>query len=208
MKTKKIPASEFQVEHRVSNSRFIAIAAPALSVEEAKSFIAEVKARYPDATHHVPAYIIGSEHSEISHCSDDGEPSGTAGRPVLSLLKSEGWTDIAVVVVRYFGGTKLGTGGLVRAYSQAVKKLLSFLPSARKIKAFRIQLQLPYHLYQTVENLLLRSRAQIENRDFSAQVSISATVPSSHRENLLSALKNYPEIHFYISEEDLELLIQ
>lgn len=101
-------------------SRFIADIKPVKSEEEALAFLEETRKRYWDARHHCYAWIIG-EHSEAKRCSDDGEPSQTAGRPMLDVLEGEGVTDVCAVVTRYFGGTLLGTGGLVRAYSGAVQ---------------------------------------------------------------------------------------
>ena len=115
-----IPASEHHTEIVVVNSRFITTIAPVFSVEEARDFIAKIRALNPNATHNVPAFIVGHGVSVIEHCSDDGEPQGTAGRPALAVLKGSGLGDAAVVVTRYFGGTKLGSGGLVRAYTDAV----------------------------------------------------------------------------------------
>ena len=111
MKRYPIPASETRIEMKVKNSRFIATAAPVFSVDEAKAFIARVRDEFSDASHNVPAYQVGFGPSTIAHCSDDGEPSGTAGRPMLAVVRGSGLGDIAVVVTRYFGGTKLGTGG-------------------------------------------------------------------------------------------------
>ena len=110
-----IPARRVETEFTELNSRFITSAAPAFSVSEAKAFINEIKGKYPDATHHVPVYLIGHGRSSLAHCSDDGEPSGTAGRPALAVLRGSNLGDIVLVITRYFGGTKLGTGGLVRA---------------------------------------------------------------------------------------------
>ncbi|UCC52815.1 MAG: YigZ family protein, partial [Anaerolineaceae bacterium] len=120
-----IPAAERRTEIRVSNSRFIVTAAPAFTVEEAKAFIKRIKAEFKDASVNVPAYVIGYGPSVTAHCNDDGEPSGTAGRPMLAVLQGSGLGDIVAVVTRYFGGTKLGTGGLVRAYGDAVKEVLT-----------------------------------------------------------------------------------
>src|SRR5574340_1436809 len=111
-----IPAGERTTEITVVNSRFIADLSPVFSIDEARSFIARIKAKHPAASHHVPAFIIGHGASTTEHCSDDGEPAGTAGRPALAVLKGSGLGDVVVVVTRYFGGTKLGTGGLVRAW--------------------------------------------------------------------------------------------
>ena len=105
-------------------SRFIADIRPVSTEEEALAFIEEIRKKYWDARHHCYAYILG-ERGQQSRCSDDGEPSQTAGRPMLDVLTEEGLTDVCAVVTRYFGGTLLGTGGLVRAYSGAVKEGLS-----------------------------------------------------------------------------------
>ena len=102
-------------------SRFIATVAKCETEDDANRFIAEMKKKYWDAKHNCSAFVIGSR-GEVTRCSDDGEPSGTAGRPMLEVLLSEGLKNVAVVVTRYFGGTLLGTGGLVRAYTQAVKE--------------------------------------------------------------------------------------
>jgi putative IMPACT (imprinted ancient) family translation regulator len=98
-----IPANEVRSEIIVLKSRFIATLTPVFTLEEAKSFIARIKGEYSNATHNVPAYLIGHGNSVIAHCSDDGEPSGTAGKPVLSVLIGSGLGDVAVVVTRYFG---------------------------------------------------------------------------------------------------------
>ena len=105
-------------------SRFIATVRKCGTEEEAEAFIEEMKKKYWDARHNCSAFVIGSR-GELTRCSDDGEPSGTAGRPMLEVLTSSGIRNIAVVVTRYFGGTLLGTGGLVRAYTQAVKEGLA-----------------------------------------------------------------------------------
>ncbi len=125
---KLIPARRIETEFIDRNSRFITNAGPVFSVSDAQGFINWVKNKYPDASHHVPAYIIGHGNAILVHCSDDGEPSGTAGRPALAVLQGSGLGDIAVVITRYFGGTKLGTGGLVRAYSDSVRQVLNELP--------------------------------------------------------------------------------
>ncbi len=116
-KTVKHRASAFLVEKK---SKFIASVSPADSEEEALEFLKEIKSKYPDATHNVYAYII--DENNIFRYSDDGEPSGTAGMPVLDTIRKEGLVDVCVVVTRYFGGTLLGTGGLVHAYGSSAKQ--------------------------------------------------------------------------------------
>ena len=169
-----IPAGEVEVEIAVSNSRFIASLSPAFSVEEARDFIRVIKARYPDASHHVPVFLIGHGASTIAHSSDDGEPSGTAGRPALAVLQGSGLGDVVVVVTRYFGGTKLGTGGLVRAYGDAVREVLKATPLAKKVPTLDILLNLPYRLFEQVQLLAEKQHAIFLEKDFGADVSLHA----------------------------------
>jgi uncharacterized YigZ family protein len=159
---------------KVSNSRFIATAAPAFSVEEAKAFIGRIRAEFSDASHNVPAYIIGYGSSVISHTSDDGEPSGTAGRPMLAVLQGSGLGDIVVVVTRYFGGTKLGTGGLVRAYGDAVREVLAVLPRAEKVPTHTVMMELPYSLLERIRLLIAAHDGRILDESFAASITISA----------------------------------
>jgi uncharacterized YigZ family protein len=172
-----IPAAERRIENSVLNSRFIATIAPVFSAEEAHQFIARVKTEYPDATHHVPAYIIGFGSSIISHCNDDGEPSGTAGRPALAVLSGSGFGDIAVVVTRYFGGTKLGTGGLVRAYSDAVRQALVGLPRAEKVPTHTILVAAPYAWYDRLQSLIRNHRGKVLSQDLTADVTFTIQLP-------------------------------
>ncbi len=116
----KTVAGPGEAEQIIEKSRFIAYVAPAETREEAESFIASVRARHKDATHNVPAMVIGDKF-QIQWGSDDGEPQGTSGAPIVQMLVKEGLTNVAVVVTRYFGGIKLGTGGLVRAYTGSAK---------------------------------------------------------------------------------------
>jgi len=169
-----VPAQEARTELKVVNSRFIASAAPAFSVEEAKVFIARVRKEFSDASHNVPAYIIGHGSSTISHCNDDGEPSGTAGRPALAVLQGSGLGDIVVVLTRYFGGTKLGTGGLVRAYSDSARSVLQILPRGQKIPTHTVSISLPYALYERVKQLAETHKGEVLDQDFAAQVTITA----------------------------------
>lgn len=169
-----IPARETRAEIRVKNSRFIATAAPVFSVAEAKAFIRRIKQEFADASHNVPAYQIGHGASVIAHCKDDGEPSGTAGRPMLAVLQGSGLGDAAVVVTRYFGGTKLGTGGLVRAYSDAVKAVLDVLPRAEKVPTHTVMLAVPYNLFERVKLLVEENRGRLLDEEFAADITLTA----------------------------------
>ncbi len=168
-----IPARETRTELKVLNSRFIATAAPVFSVDEAKAFIARIKAEFPDASHNVPVYLIGHGNSTIAHSHDDGEPAGTAGRPALAVLRGSGLGDVAVVVTRYFGGTKLGTGGLVRAYGDAVRAVLEDLPRAVKVTTHTVLVASPYPLYERLRLLIGAHHGQVLDEDFAADVTLT-----------------------------------
>lgn len=168
-----VPAHETQTEITVVNSRFIAILAPAFSVEAARAFHDEVRKRYPDATHHVPAYVIGAGNSQIAHCSDDGEPSGTAGRPVLAVLQGSGLGDAVLIVVRYFGGIKLGTGGLVRAYTSAAQEVIAKAQMALKTRAQIYMLSVPYPLYEPVYRLVETHGGIVLDQVFATDVTLT-----------------------------------
>ncbi len=168
-----VPAHETRCELTISNSRFIATLAPAFSVDEAKNFIQRIKAEFPDASHHVPIYIIGHGDSETAHCSDAGEPSGTAGRPALAVLRGSGLGDVAVVVTRYFGGTKLGTGGLVRAYSEAVRLVVEAVPRAEKVLTHTVMLAFPYTYLERVRLMVAAQSGTILDETFAADVTLT-----------------------------------
>lgn len=177
-----IPAKRTRAEITVVNSRFIAIAGPVFSVEAARAFLAQIRSEFPDATHHVPAFLIGHGSSVIAHSSDDGEPSGTAGRPVLTVLQGSGLGDIAVVVVRYFGGTKLGTGGLVRAYTDAAKEVLSVLPLAEKIPTHLLMLVLSYSQFELIRRLVQQTGGEMISEEFGGDVTLTIRLPVSRFE--------------------------
>jgi uncharacterized YigZ family protein len=171
-----VPAEEIRRELTISNSRFISTLAPVFSVDEAKTFIARIKAEFPDASHNVHLYIIGHGDSETAHCSDAGEPSGTAGRPSLAVLRGSGLGDVAVVVTRYFGGSKLGTGGLVRAYSEAVRLVVDSVPRAQKVLTHTIMLVFPYTYLERVRLLVAAQEGKILDEDFAADVTLTARI--------------------------------
>ncbi|MGC9394788.1 MAG: YigZ family protein [Anaerolineae bacterium] len=172
-----IPARETRVEIIVVNSRFIATAAPVFSVDEAKAFVARIRAEFADASHNVPAFVVGHGRSVVAHCSDDGEPSGTAGRPALAVLQGSDLGDAAVVVTRYFGGTKLGTGGLVRAYSEAVREVLRALPLAERVPTHTVMLAVPYNLFEQARLLVAKHRGEILDATFTGDVTLTARFP-------------------------------
>jgi uncharacterized YigZ family protein len=173
-----IPAREVRCESVVLNSRFIATLAPVFSVEQAKAFVARIRSEFADASHNVPAYIVGHGASVITHCSDDGEPSGTAGRPALAVLSGSGLGDAAVVVTRYFGGTRLGTGGLVRAYSDAVRQALAITPRAERVPVHIVMLAAPYSWFERLRLLIAAHHGELLEQEFAADVTLTARFPT------------------------------
>ena len=148
--------NEVREETLINKSRFITCASPARSEEEARAYIASVRHEYPDATHVCTAYITG-KNGEIQRSSDNGEPSGTAGIPILEAIRRSELTDTCVAVVRYFGGIKLGTGGLARAYGGCTQNLLQEAPKVRDITMPVYSVRYPYELSGTIEGWIRRT---------------------------------------------------
>lgn len=185
-----IPARCIETEFIDQKSRFITNAAPAFSVEEAQSFIARIKKKYPDASHHVPLYLIGHGATTMAHCSDDGEPSGTAGRPGLSVLQGSGLGDIVVVITRYFGGKKLGTGGLVRAYSDSVRNLLNNLPRARKVATTTLMFVVPYDLFEQTYLIIRNHLGSVRDESFGADVTLTVRLADDYEALFKQQMEN------------------
>lgn len=173
-----IPAEEIRVEHVVVNSRFIATLAPVYSTDEARVYINGIKSKYPDASHHVPAFIIGGGNSKTEFCSDDGEPSGTAGRPVLAVLRGSSLGNAIVVVTRYFGGTLLGKGGLVKAYTESAQLVVRSVNRARMVHYLKAEIVLPYNKLEQMRSLVITQNGKIESEDFSEIVRMVMIIPN------------------------------
>ncbi|MCK9246162.1 MAG: YigZ family protein [Anaerolineaceae bacterium] len=185
-----IPLEAVETEITVVNSRFIANLAPASSVEDARGFISEIKKRHPDASHHVPAFVIGHGKSIIAHCSDDGEPSGTAGRPALAVLQGSGLGNVVVVVTRYFGGTKLGTGGLVKAYGDAVREVLKQVRFAALLPTTTLMFVAPYRLYDQVVRLMETHDALVLETEFLENVTVTLRLKDEEVQAFTNTLGN------------------
>lgn len=158
-------------------SRFIATIRRVESEEEAVAFIEEMKKKYWDARHNCSAFVIGSR-GELTRCSDDGEPSGTAGRPMLEVLLGEGIRNIAVVVTRYFGGVLLGTGGLVRAYTQAVKAGLENCSVGTMCHGYEVCLETDYNGIGKVLYILAQQGIEAYESEYGVQVRLKIRFPS------------------------------
>jgi len=183
-----IPARTTRVETTVVNSRFIATIGRADTVAEARQFIQAIRDEMPDATHHVYAFKVGYGGSVTEGMSDDGEPSGTAGPPVLTILRGADFGDVVIVVTRYFGGIKLGTGGLVRAYGGAAKEAIAALPVELKIEKQPIGIAVPYSLYERLKLLLAEHQALITDEEFAAEVTVYAALPVDQVASLEAAI--------------------
>ncbi|MCG4564729.1 YigZ family protein [Anaerosalibacter bizertensis] len=155
----------------IKKSRFIGYAMPVETEDEAIKFIEEIKTKHRDATHNVYAYVLG-EDNNIQRYSDDGEPSGTAGIPALEVIKKEDLRNVAVVVTRYFGGKKLGTGGLIRAYTKGAKIGLEAGVIIDKILFRKVKVRIDYTLYGMVENYLINKGIYIEDTIFDDAVNL------------------------------------
>ncbi len=167
-----IPAERVQTEIVIKKSRFITTAQLATSVPEARGVIAGARAEMPAANHHVYAFRVGFGKTVTEGMSDGGEPTGTSGPPTLAVLRGSGIGDIALVTTRYFGGTKLGTGGLVRAYTESAQEALSMLKTELKVEKRLLGLELPYSLYNIVKRLIAAHRGEIQKEEFTAQVMV------------------------------------
>ena len=184
-----IPAERARAEIRVVNSRFVADIAPAATVEQARAFVAAIRAEMPDATHHVYAYIVGHGATTTLGMSDDGEPPGTAGRPTMAVLKGSGLGDAALVVTRYFGGTLLGTGGLVRAYGDAARAVLQIVPREEKVERGTLAIALPYAAYEPARRLIAGHAGAILDEAFAADVTLWVRLPLAEVAALTRAIE-------------------
>ncbi len=185
-----IPAQTTRIENVVVNSRFIATIGRADTVAEARQFIQTVRDEMPGATHHVYAFKVGYGGSVTEGMSDDGEPSGTAGPPVLAVLRGADLGDVVVVVTRFFGGTRLGTGGLVRAYGEAARDAIAALPVELKVARQPVGVSVPYNIYERLKLLLAEHQAFITDEEFAAEVTVYATLPADRVPSLEAAITN------------------
>lgn len=182
----KVLKEERSAELIVKKSRFIAIARTCSDPADVKRIVDQTRAQYPDATHVVHAAVMGSQFSY----SDDHEPKNTAGRPALEVLKGSGITNIIVLIIRYFGGTLLGTGGLVKAYGDSTKMVLDGIATEELVEKVRFSLTIGYEMYESVKRILGALSADSVKEDFGTEISISGQIPISEKENLSSRISD------------------
>ena len=179
-----------QVQEEIKKSRFICHAKRVYSEEEAHDFITAIKKEHYKATHNCSAFIIG-ERSEIKRTSDDGEPSGTAGVPMLGVLENHNLTNVCVVVTRYFGGIKLGAGGLIRAYAGSVALAVKEIGIIEIKEQAGISIQMSYAQYQEYNNFLKEHTLMELDTNFTDQVDTMIYVDKEEKENIKAALVEF-----------------
>lgn len=181
-------AKESEGLYKEKGSRFIALAYPVRTEEEVKQHVADVKKKYYDARHHCYAYILGA-NKDAYRMNDDGEPSGTAGRPIHGQLLSKDLTDTLIIVIRYFGGIKLGVSGLINAYKTAAKDALDNNTIVEKFVEEEYQLHFPPLSMNKVMQLLKRETVKITDQQYDTDCIIRFTVQKRDADNLLEALR-------------------
>ncbi|HHV73508.1 YigZ family protein [Thermoanaerobacterium sp. PSU-2] len=186
-------------EVEIKRSRFIGHAKPVQNEDEAIEFVNSIKSAHRDATHNVYAYILG-ERDEVQRYSDDGEPSGTAGVPVLNVIKSEGLKNVAVVVTRYFGGILLGAGGLIRAYVKSAKLGLEAATIVEKILFKSLYITVDYTIFGTVQNELLKNNYIIKNIEYTDKVTLTVYVKYDERDDFIKHIINLTNAKSIIKE--------
>lgn len=158
-------------EYEIKKSKFITLLYKVKEISDVNDYLKNVRTLYPNATHYCYAYIIDENY----HFSDDGEPGGTAGLPIVEVLKKKDLTNILCIVVRYFGGIKLGAGGLVRAYTKSVQDALEENKIVKLIDGYLVELKIPYEISKKVDYLL--KNIKIINKDFQEEISYTIEIP-------------------------------
>ena len=171
------------------NSRFIATLEPAPTIEAARAFLSRIRQEFADATHNVPAYIIGGGNTVTDFCSDDGEPAGTAGKPALAVLRGSGLGDVAVVITRYFGGTLLGTGGLVKAYTESTQMVVNAVERGKHLPVHVALLAIPYNLLERVRLMMARHDGEVLGEDYAGDITMTLQLPVASFEGFQGELQ-------------------
>ena len=199
----KVPVERAESEIIIKKSRFIAIAEKIDSLEQVKDIVRKVREEHPKANHVVHAAVAGKSGT-IYSSSDDKEPKNTAGRPALEVLKGSQVTNIVVCIVRYFGGTLLGTGGLVKAYGDAVKAVLENLKTEELREKETLVLNFSYEYYTLLKRLFEKHGVSIDQEDFSTDIKIRLTIDKEKKEDFTMEAQ---EIDPYISKEQKERIL-
>jgi uncharacterized YigZ family protein len=207
MKNYKTLLGNGQTELIINKSRFIGYCSRVFNDEEASRFIQEIKNLNRDATHNVFAYVIGLE-SEIQRYSDDGEPNGTAGIPIINYLKNAGLTNVAVVVTRYYGGIKLGTGGLARAYSGTAREAIEKGKIVEAKQYVKTRLEFDYGLIGKIENALTHQKILVADKAFKEKVEFIILVEQDASDEISRSLVNLTANQIAITELECRHYLQ
>ncbi|WP_290509429.1 YigZ family protein [Alcanivorax sp.] len=186
MKGYPVPAGPVDRELLINKSRFITWLRPVANREQAMAVIDEARARYPDASHHCYAYLLGNPASAQAAMNDDGEPSGTAGKPIFNVIQHKGMSDVLVVVIRYFGGVKLGAGGLVRAYAAAAEAVLAEVERVESVPHVTCRLELDFPLEQRLRHWADQNESEVLDVHYSQSVAMTLRCPAQYLEDLES----------------------
>jgi uncharacterized YigZ family protein len=182
----RVPAAVAEAEIREKGSRFLAVVTPAADETAAKAILAELRERHPNATHHCWAWRVGQPPQERS--SDAGEPAGTAGVPILQVLRGAELSDVLAVVVRWFGGTKLGKGGLARAYAGATRVAVAAVKVGRRVPTVRRSLELPYDRLGAVKRLVHPPAVELVDESYGEAVRLELRIQADRLEEMEAAL--------------------
>lgn len=199
-----------EAEQIIEKSRFIAYVKPVSSKEEADEFVSEIRAMHKQATHNVPAYVIGDK-MQVQWGSDDGEPQGTSGAPIVQMLVKEGVTNTAIVVTRYFGGIKLGTGGLVRAYTGSAKLALEASGLCDVCDMAVIEIKIDYSYLAKVQNAAAQSQTNLETMfsiddiKYEEAVTLRISTNPENAEALKSMISNYTSGTATVISEEISI---
>lgn len=177
---------ELRTETEIKHSKFIATAKHVESKEEAQEFLARICKEFSDATHNCYAFSVGNPIAEFKF-SDNGEPSGTAGQPILDVIKKTGINNVCIVVTRYFGGIKLGASGLVGAYSSSASSVVKQIQLVKMVPSIRAELTIPYTFGKRVEALPQKYDGEIVGREYSSDIRLSILLPNDRVEDMKSA---------------------
>ena len=188
-------------ELNVKNSRFLAEAFIVENAEAAREKLREQKERYSDASHVVHAFVVGPE-GNVMGCSDDGEPSGTSGRPTLEVLKGSGVTNVILTVTRWFGGTKLGTGGLVKAYTESAQGAVALMRTHELVAMSAFRIVVAYGLYEQAKKLLAAHGAEMLSEEFGDGVQMAFRIRDTEKNGLADALRDLSRGRIALTAEE------
>ena len=192
-----------QTREEISRSRFVTTIAPATDVAAAHDLVARLRREYADATHHCWAFVVGPPGSTARvGMSDDGEPHGTAGRPMLNALLHSGVGDVAAVVTRYYGGVKLGTGGLVRAYGGCLQRALATLPRTERVRWTTCRVVVTYADVSAIQQVVNAHGGRVAAEEYAEAATFEVAVPESERTTFAAAVRDATRGRAQVTSED------